>query len=114
MSNENIENTSYIPDAIGDMTDDELTGLVGATIYAGVRALVDQGMSPQMALRVVAAAYVTEALGPKALEDMGVPLSTAKRWRVQLREGAKNVPDEPPQRVLEDAQRYLEWKLRYG
>lgn len=98
------------PEDIQNMTDDEIKGLVGSTIYAGVRALVDQGMSAQMALRLVAAQYVTAAMGPKALEDMGVPFSTAKRWRLQLRRAVENMPDEPPQHVLEDVQRYLEQK----
>jgi hypothetical protein len=93
---------------IQNMTDEEIKGLVGGIIYSNVRALVDQGMSAQMALRIVAAEYVTQAMGPKALEDMGVPFSTARRWRLQLRRAVENVPDELPQTVLEDVQRYLE------
>lgn len=104
------ENTEHNITAALNLTDDQLAELVGGVIYAGVRGLVDQGMSAQMALRLVAAQYVTAAMGPKALEDMGVPFSTAKRWRLQLRRAVENMPDEPPQEVLEDAQRYLEQK----
>ena len=93
-----------------NLTDDQLGELVGGVIYAGVRGLVDQGMSAQMALRLVAAQYVTAAMGPKALEDMGVPFSTAKRWRLQLRRAVENIPDEAPPNVLEDVQQYLEQK----
>lgn len=92
---------------IQNMTDEEIKGLVGGIIYSNVRALVDQGMSAQMALRIVAAEYVTQAMGPNALEDMGVPFSTARRWRLQLRRAVENVPDELPQNVLEDVLGYL-------
>lgn len=104
------ENTEHNITAALNLTDDQLAELVGSVLYAAVRGLVDQGMSAQMALRLVAAQYVTAAMGPKALEDMGVPLSTAKRWRLQLRRAVENIPDEPPQHVLEDVQRYLEGK----
>ncbi|MEX5272255.1 hypothetical protein RCG67_16970 [Kocuria sp. CPCC 205292] len=107
MSHENIEDN--IPAAL-NLTDEQLAALVGGILYAGVRGLVDQGMSAQMALRLVAARYVTEAMGSKALEEMGVPFSTAKRWRLQLRRAVENMPEELPQEVLEDAQRYLEHK----
>lgn len=95
---------------IQNMSDEEAAQLVGSFIYAGVRGLVDEGMSAQMALRLVAAQYVTAAMGPKALEDMGVPFSTAKRWRLQLRRAVEKLPDEAPQHVLEDVQGYLEQK----
>ena len=108
------ENTDHNITAALNMTDEQLAELVGGVIYAGVRGLVDQGMTAQMALRLVAAQYVTAAMGPKALEDMGVPFSTAKRWRLQLRRAVENMPEEPPQNVLEDAQRYLEDKHQEG
>ena len=95
---------------IQNMSDEEAAQLVGSFIYAGVRGLVDEGMSAQMALRLVAAQYVTAAMGPKALEDMGVPFSTAKRWRLQLRRTVESIPDEAPQHVLDDARAYLEQK----
>ena len=104
------ENTEDNVTAALNLTDDQLGELVGGVIYAGVRGLVDQGMSAQMALRLVAAQYVTAAMGPKALEDMGVPFSTAKRWRLQLRRAVENIPDEAPPNVLEDVQQYLEQK----
>ena len=111
MSHENTDDNTL---AALNLTDEQLAGLVGGLIYAGVRGLADQGMSAQMALSLVAAQYVTEAMGPKALEEMGVPFSTAKRWRLQLRRAVENMPDEPPQSVLEDAQRYLEQKQQGG
>jgi hypothetical protein len=107
MSQENIDQNVT---AALNLTEDQLAELVGSLIYAGVRGLVDQGMSAQMALRLVAAQYVTSAMGPKALEDMGVPFSTARRWRLQLRRAVENIPDEPPQNVLQDVQRYIEQK----
>ena len=99
---------------IQNMSDEDASQLVGGFIYAGVRSLVDEGMSAQMALRLVAAQYVTAAMGPKALEDMGVPFSTAKRWRLQLRRAVENISDEAPQSVLEDVQGYLEQKQQEG
>jgi hypothetical protein len=107
MSTEDIENLAK------NLTDEEFASLIGSALYGSVRGLVDQGMSAQMALRLVAAQYVTAAIGPKALEDMGVPFSTARRWRLQLRRAAENIPDEPPQHILDDAQRYLEEKAGY-
>jgi hypothetical protein len=93
-----------------DLTDDEMVALIGSALYGGVRPLVDLGMTPQMALRLVAARYITEVMGDKALEDMGVPWSTAKRWRATVRKYAEKIPDTPSQNVLEDVARYLERK----
>ena len=114
MSHENTENIEPNVAAALNLTDEQLAELVGGFIYAGVRGLVDEGMSAQMALRLVAAQYVTAAMGPKALEDMGVPFSTAKRWRPQLRRAVENISDEAPQSVLEDVQGYLEQKQQEG
>lgn len=101
-------------DDINNLSNDDLATLVGSALYGSVRGLVDQGMSAQMALRLVAAQYVTAAMGPKALEEMGVPFSTAKRWRLQLRRAIEQLPDEAPQEILDDAQRFLEEKHQEG
>jgi len=100
------------PEQMNEMTDEQLTLLVGGTIYAAVRPLVDQGMTAQMALRLVSATYVAETFGPKALEEMGVPASTARRWRTTLKRYMAKSPDQPPQAVLDDVQRYLEQKAQ--
>lgn len=100
------------PEQMNEMTDEQLTDLVGGTIYAGVRALVDQGVTAQMALRLVSATYVAEAFGPKALEEMGVPASTARRWRTTLKRYMSKAPETPPQAVLDDVRRFLEQKAQ--
>jgi hypothetical protein len=92
------------------MSDEQLAEIVGLTLYAGVRPLVDNGMTAQMALRLVSATYVSEALGRKALEEMGVPPSTARRWRTTLKRYMEKTPDTPPQAVVEDVKRYVEQK----
>jgi hypothetical protein len=93
-----------------NLTEDELVAVIGSALYGGVRPLVDQGMTPQMALRLVSATYITEVMGHKALEDMGIPWSTAKRWRATMRKYAEHIPDAPPNNVLEDVVRYLQAK----
>lgn len=95
---------------IQNLTDDEMVALIGSALYGGVRPLVDLGMTPQMALRLVAAQYITEVMGHKALEEMGVPWSTAKRWRATVRDYAEQIPDAPSQNVLDDVVRYLQRK----
>lgn len=74
---------------------------VGAALLGFVKAAIVAGMTPANALRVCAFAMIEASLGREATATLGVPESTARRWRLQLAEldGSK-LPTDVPEEFL--------------
>ncbi len=66
--------------------DEAVAQIVGGVVYGATAALVEGGLSPAAALRIVGYVLVEATLGREAVRALGVPESTARRWRVFLRD----------------------------
>lgn len=83
---------------------DQIEKMLGGALYGVCRMLVDAGVRPAAALRLVGLLMIEGALGPRAIEQLGVPKSTANRWRAELAEAAQaaDLPDDPTTEVLNE------------
>lgn len=83
------ENTN---DALGD-----LVGSASATMLLGViEALRVAGFEPQKAVRLATMVVLEGAFGRGVWDLVGIPGSTARRWRSQIREAIESgkIPDD--------------------
>lgn len=83
--------------------DDQMQELVAAALFAGMKMMVDRGISPSKALRAVAVEYLQETYGSQVWKELEVPSRTIERWRAELREAlelAPRIEDEPPASVI--------------
>jgi len=62
----------------------DLETLVATALYGFVRAAVSAGMDPAQALRLSAFAVIESSLGRDPIRSLGLPRSTAARWRREL------------------------------
>lgn len=84
-----LELTTAARDLIMSETDELLTSIaerIGATSsLAMVRALQRGGATPNQALRLATFMHLAETLGQDVLDGIGIPSSTARRWRAEVR-----------------------------
>jgi hypothetical protein len=71
-----------------------------------VATMVHAGVTPNNALRFAAFQTIESTLGREAIESLGLPASTARRWRIEMRKiladvDADALPDEMPQELLD-------------
>lgn len=87
---------------MSDTTNEALGDLVGsasATMLLGViEALRVAGFEPQKAVRLATMVVLEGSLGRGVWDLVGIPGSTARRWRQQIREAiaSGNIPEEVP------------------
>lgn len=63
---------------------DQLSQLVATTLYGFAAAGVRAGLKPADSLRLTAFGLIEAILGREATESLGLPYSTAARWRATL------------------------------
>lgn len=84
-----LELTTAARDLIVSETDELLMTIaerLGATSsLAMVRALQRGGATPNQALRLATFMHLAESLGQDVLDGIGIPASTARRWRAEVR-----------------------------
>lgn len=87
-----------------DQAAEQIKQMVGAVLFAGMKMMVDRDIPPAKALRLVSVEYLEAAYGPKVWDELGLPLRTVQRWRLELRrafEAGAEIEDEPPAHILE-------------
>jgi len=83
---------------------DAAEAALGAALYATVKALTDAGMRPASALRLAGFVAIDGTLGRGALKALGLPGSTERRWRAEVREAVEGyqLRDDAPMEYLNE------------
>lgn len=95
-----------------EASEDQLGEIVTGMLYAGVKAATDQGVQPLKAIRGVVALYFQEYLGSAVWKELGVPQSTAERWRKDIREVLAEAPEIQEGPSDEMMMRYLQLRIQ--
>lgn len=77
---------------------------LGTLLYGVVKALTASGLSPQKAMRLAAFVVIDGAIGRGALVSLGLPASTERRWRAEVRDAlsAEELPSDLPVEVFNE------------
>lgn len=62
----------------------DLDRLIATALWSFARAAVAAGLEPAAALRLSSFAVIESSLGREATRGLGLPESTARRWRAEL------------------------------
>lgn len=65
-------------------TTPDIDRLIATALYSFSRAAVAGGLDPAAALRLTSFAVIESTLGRDATRSLGLPESTARRWRAEL------------------------------
>lgn len=107
-------------------TDHAVEQLIAGALYGFVRGAVDVGVNPAKAMTLAAFGIIEGTLGREATNNLGVPRSTAARWRTDLAEIGeasaavdeaelvKKVADEMHRLVFPELREYTWKKNREG
>lgn len=91
-------------EAISQLSEEEHTRLVADTLYGALAGFTSAGVPPQKAVRAVMVMFLQGVHGPQVWKALGIPQSTAERWRREFREVKKlvqDIPDEVPPEAIE-------------
>lgn len=79
-----------------------LAQVLGAGVYGAAQAMVQAGVRPAVALRLVGYVILEGTMGREAIDALGMAPSTSRRWRAELREAlrAADLPESAPADVL--------------
>lgn len=68
------------------MDNEVIEKALGAVLSGVVGSMIQKGWEPQRAFKLAAFVAIEGSLGKDAVIALGLPESTARRWRAQIRE----------------------------
>jgi hypothetical protein len=95
-------------EAISQLSDEDHARLVADTLYGALLGFTSAGVSPQKAVRAVMVTFLQGVHGPQVWKSLGVPQTTAERWRREYREVKKLVQDIPEEIPAEAIDAYVQ------
>lgn len=88
---------------VTDEQQSQMERVVAGALVGVVRALVMAGETPSNAFRLAAFVVIEGTFGREVVAELGVPYSTAARWRATLRDlDVSRLPEDVPVEVIND------------
>lgn len=87
----------------GDL-EDQAGRLLAGMLLAVVRGMVHAGVEPAKAMRLAAFAVLEAEFGRDTVLALGMPGTTERRWRRELREALAEaeIPEDPPVELINE------------